>query len=283
VVQIPSNNNLTVQAIYDVYEDGREPFRPHLGASLIGRECERELWYSFRWCSAPFHSGRLLRLFETGQLEEYRFVENLRSVGIEVHDFESETGNQFGFSDMGGHFAGSIDGAALGIIEAPKTWHLLEFKTYNDKRFELLKKHGVQMTSPEHHAQMIIYMFYLGFTRAFYLAVNKNTDELYSERIRNDSALAGLLQQKAERIIVAPCPPIRISSDPEWWKCKFCDHSAVCHDGFPAEVQCRTCLHCRPDDGCWLCGEHRQKLSYKEQLRGCLEHQFILELKESVG
>jgi len=283
VVQIPSNNSLTVQAIYDSYEEGRESFRPHLGASLIGRECERELWYTFRWCTVSFHSGRLLRLFETGQLEEYRFVEDLRSVGLEVHDFESETGNQFGFSDMGGHFAGSIDGAALGIIEAPKTWHLLEFKTYNDKRFELLKKHGVQMTSPEHHAQMVIYMYYLGFERAFYLAVNKNTDELYSERIKNDTALAGLLRQKAERIIIALHPPERVSNDPEWWKCKFCDHRAICHDGFPAEVHCRTCVNIRPDDGCWLCVMHNQKLSYKEQLRGCSDHVFIPELKESVG
>jgi len=283
VVRIPSNNSLTVQAIYDSYEEGREPFRPHLGASLIGRECERELWYTFRWCTVSFHSGRLLRLFETGQLEEYRFVENLRSAGIEVHDFESETGNQFGFSDMGGHFAGSIDGAALGIIEAPKTWHLLEFKTYNDKRFELLKKHGVLVTSPEHHAQMVIYMYYLGFTRAFYLAVNKNTDELYSERIKNDTALAGLLRQKAERVIIALHPPVRVSNDPEWWKCKFCDHSAACHDGFQAEVNCRTCFHCKPDDGCWLCEKYNQKLSYKEQIRGCSDHVFIPELKESVG
>jgi len=229
----------------------------------------------------PFHSGRLLRLFETGQLEEYRFVENLRSVGVEVHDFEEETGNQFGFSDMGGHFAGSIDGAAKGILEAPKTWHLLEFKTYNDKRFELLKKQGVQITSPEHHAQMIIYMYYLDFTRAFYMAVNKNTDELYSERIKNDSVLAGLLQQKAERIIVAPCPPIRISSDPEWWKCKYCDHQGTCHDGYQATVNCRTCLHSSPVVGCWFCEKYNQKLSHKEQLRGCSEHQYIPALKGS--
>jgi hypothetical protein len=278
VARVPVNNSLTVQSIYDVYEDGRESFRPHLGASLIGRECERELWYTFRWCAVPFHTGRLLRLFETGQLEEYRFVENLRSVGIEVHDEDEAAGQQYGFKDMGGHFAGSIDGAALGILEAPKTWHLLEFKTYNDKRFELLKKNGVQITSPEHHAQMVIYMDYLGFARAFYLAVNKNTDELYSERIKNDPVLAGLLKQKAERIIVASQPLSRISKDPEWWKCKYCDFSAICHEGSPAEINCRTCLESSPDDGCWICKKYNQKLSNKEQLRGCSDHRFIQEL-----
>ncbi|MDP8228358.1 MAG: hypothetical protein P9M15_02770, partial [Candidatus Electryoneaceae bacterium] len=137
MAEVPGNIPPTVQAIYDVYEDERGGFRSHLGGSIIGRECERELWYSFRWCTVPQYSGRVLRLFETGQLAEERFIENLRSVGVEVHDQDEETGMQYGFTDFGGHFAGSIDGVALGIIEAPKTWHLLEFKTYNDKRFKL--------------------------------------------------------------------------------------------------------------------------------------------------
>jgi len=278
VAEVPGNISPTVQAIYDAYEGGRGSFRPHLGASIIGRECERELWYTFRWCTVPHHSGRILRLFETGQREEERFIENLRSVGIEVHDRDEETGRQYGFTDFGGHFAGSIDGVALGIIEASKNWHLLEFKTYNDRRFELLKKHGVEITSPEHHAQVIIYMDYMGLKRAFYLAVNKNTDELYSERIKVDSAYAAMLKQKAKRIIEASRPPIGISPDPAWWKCKCCDHRAACHEGYPAEVNCRTCLHSTPINGGWRCEKHNQTMSYKEQLRGCSDHLYVPEL-----
>jgi len=217
----------------------------------------------------------MLRLFETGQKEEERFIENLRSVGVEVHDHDEETGRQFGFTDFGGHFAGSIDGAALGIIEAPKTWHLLEFKTYNDRRFELLKKHGVEITSPEHHAQMVIYMDYMGFKRAFYLAVNKNSDELYAERIKADPTYAVLLKDKARRIITADRPQPRISEDPAWWKCKCCEHHVACHEGSPPEVNCRTCLHSTPVDGGWRCEKHGQVLSYQEQLRGCSDHLYI--------
>ncbi len=281
MAEIPTNISPTVQAIYDAYESRRHSFRSHLGASLIGRECERELWFAFRWCTVPRHSGRMLRLFETGQREEERFIENLRSVGIEVHDHDEETGRQFRFTDFGGHFAGSIDGAALGIIEAPKTWHLLEFKTFNERRFELLKKHGVQITSPEHYAQVIIYMDYMGLQRAFYLAVNKNSDELYSERIKADSQFAGLLKDKARRIIKSSRPPAKISEDPAWWKCKCCDHHTVCHESLPPEVNCRTCLHSTPiinNEGGWRCDKHSQRLSYKEQLRGCSDHLYIPDL-----
>lgn len=65
-------------------DDGR---RRHLGGSLIGRECNRELWYSFRWATRIAHKARLLRLFNRGHKEEFRFVEYLRGIGIEVRDY----------------------------------------------------------------------------------------------------------------------------------------------------------------------------------------------------
>lgn len=277
MAELTPATSLTVEAIYASYEWERESFRSHLGASVIGKECERELWYSFRWCTRSTFSGRMLRLFETGRREEERFIEELRRIGVEVHDRDSETGRQFSFSDFGGHIAGSIDGAALGIIEAPATWHLLEFKTYNSKRFELLKKHGVKAASLEHYAQMVIYMYmdYLGFTRAFYLAVCKDTDELYGERIHADPAYAALLKGKARRIIAAATPLARISEDPGWWRCKCCDHRATCHEGQPAEVNCRTCLHSTPVEGGWRCQKHNQMLTKAEQERGCSDHLYL--------
>jgi hypothetical protein len=217
----------------------------------------------------------MLRLFETGRREEERFVEDLRRIGVEVHDVDPETGRQFSFSDFGGHFAGSIDGAALGIIEAPATWHLVEFKTFNSKRFELLKKHGVKSAAFEHYCQMQIYMHYLGFERAFYLSVCKDSDELYGERLNADPALAELLKEKARRIIASNQPSSRISEDPGWWKCKLCDHSLTCHSGQPPEVHCRTCLHSTPVDSGWRCEKHNQMLSKAEQERGCSDHLYI--------
>ena len=44
---------------------------------------------------------------------------------------------------------------------------------------------------------MQIYMHLLGLKRALYLAKNKNTDELYSERIKYDKAEAERLLLKA--------------------------------------------------------------------------------------
>ena len=60
--------------------------RNHLGASLIGNECKRYLWFVFRWCLQEPTTGRKQRLFNRGHREEERFLEWLRGIGCEVSD-----------------------------------------------------------------------------------------------------------------------------------------------------------------------------------------------------
>lgn len=67
------------------YDDGH---RKHLGASLIGHDCARHLYYVFRWAKKEAFSGRMQRLFNRGHREEARFVEWLRGVGFEVWDVQ---------------------------------------------------------------------------------------------------------------------------------------------------------------------------------------------------
>ena len=60
---LPEPNHTTVAKIYKAYEDDAESGnRPHLGASLIGRSCERQLWLTFRWVDSKKFSGRMLQI-----------------------------------------------------------------------------------------------------------------------------------------------------------------------------------------------------------------------------
>jgi len=236
-----------------------ETRRTYLGASIIGHECERKLWYDFRHCTSEDFSGRLYRLFNRGHREEDTFVEELKGIGCEVHQFDSK-GEQFAVSDCGGHFKGHTDGAALGIPDAPKTWHLLEFKTSSAKEFKKLDK-GVEQAKPMHYAQMQVYMHLTGLTRALYMVVNKDTDELYGERVRYNKDQAVRILQKAERIIFAEKPPEKATDRPDSFLCKFCSAHALCHgsnNATPAvdikELSCRQCVHATPKkDGTWKC------------------------------
>jgi hypothetical protein len=66
----------------ETYGDGH---RNHLGASLIGNECKRYLWYVFRWCFKENFDGRIYRLFNRGHREEERFINYLEGIGCKVY------------------------------------------------------------------------------------------------------------------------------------------------------------------------------------------------------
>lgn len=263
----------TVQSIYRSYEDAREsPHRPHLGGSQIGHYCDRYLWYLFRWADHQDIEGRILRLFDTGNWEEKRIIADLRAIGVTVYDIDHDTGRQFTFHAFGGHFALSLDGVVTGLQESQKP-HLLEAKTHNDRSFSDLKRHGVEKSKPQHADQMQIGMELADLERALYVAVNKNTDEIYGERLRRNHGRAQELLDRAERVIFSEEPLDRVSERPDWYQCKWCPMQQVCHYGAPAEVNCRTCAHSTPErDGSWSCARHKKTLTTTEQRAGCDRH-----------
>lgn len=244
----------TVQAIYAHYEAKRESgHRPHMGGSQIGRECERALWYQFRHVGAEPMEGRILRLFETGNREEARLIANLRAIGVTVWDRDPDTGKQITYTALGGHFALSLDGIGEGFAESSVP-HNLEFKTMNDRNFKAILKDGLEKSNPVYWAQCHIGMHLAELDRCAFIAVNKNTDEIYMERITYDPALAIRLLAKAERIIFTDKPPAKISADPAFFGCKWCEFANNCHNARPPEVNCRTCAHATPEpDGTWSC------------------------------
>lgn len=276
---LPAPKSQTVEAIYTWWAGKLGRVSRRLGASQIGRECERQLWYGFRWATmGEAFDGRMLRLFNRGHREEAVFVEELRGIGCDVRDVDPSTGEQFTFTAVGGHFVAKIDGVALGIPEAPKTWHNLSFKTANAKTSAALAKSGVQVAKPENWAQSQIEMRLAQLDRTLYLSVNKDTDELYAERIRADTAAGAALEAKAERVIYAAEPPLRISEDAAFFKCKFCPASAVCHTAVLPAVSCRTCLHATPEkdgDGRWSCAKWGADIPLDAQRQGCEAHLYI--------
>jgi len=266
-----------VAAIYEQYEKRgeSEKARTYLGASVIGKECKRALWYSFRWATKEKFDGRMLRLFQTGHLEEPRMVADLRAIGAKVYDVNPADGKQFGFVGHGGHARGHMDGCAQGIPSGGQKWHVLEFKTHSAKSFAELKKNGVKKAKPEHYAQMQWYMGKSGMDRALYLAKNKDTDELYSERIEFDKVFFEQLEAKFDSIIFAAEPPSKISDDPKFYLCNWCSHKDVCHGHRVPAVSCRTCVHSTPErdgDGRWSCAKHGPEIPVHAQRTGCSNH-----------
>ncbi|MHA2248607.1 MAG: oxidoreductase [Candidatus Hodarchaeales archaeon] len=272
MVALPTQD-LTIAAIYKSYEDreAAQKRRTYLGGSQIGEECRRMLWYSFRWVRRPAFPGRILRLFDTGHREEERIIADLRAVGCEVLDKDPNTDEQWEYVACEGHLMTHLDGVVLGLLESPKTWHLLECKTSNAKGFTQITKHGCAKAKPVHVAQIQLMMGLAGLKRAAYYVQNKDTDDLHQERIKYDSKAYKALIAKANAIIKAESPPERIGKDPSFFKCKFCDYSDFCFGKEFPDVNCRTCVHSSPvKDGKWACA--REFVTTNE---GCTEHIFL--------
>lgn len=282
-----------IPEVGDAYRPQEEAFRSHLGASLIGRECERELWYNFHWARKPHFPGRIMRLFNRGHLEEARFVALLLTIGCQVWSVD-QTGKQFRISDHGGHFGSALDSVVQGIPEIPNVPILAEFKTHGDKSFKKLAGkswndyiedlklppaqrkgikfdgEGVRNAKLEHYVQMQIYMKKMGLHHALYLAVNKNDDMLYAEIVLFAPEVADQYIDRAGRIIYLAEAPKKINQSPGFFKCKFCDMAPICHmDAAPAK-NCRTCQYSAPrQDGSWFCSGYGIELTKENQLAGC--------------
>ena len=222
--------------------------RPYLGMSELGNECNRYLWYSFRWAYTETTSKRMQRLWDRGHREEPVLLDLLKSVGVRIESEQNE------YVDCAGHVKGHSDGVITGVIEAPKTRHIFESKALADKYFRQLCKDKLQKYSSVYYGQVQLYMHYEKCTRALFIAVNKNDDNLYIERIHYDKAYAKDLIFKGTCIVLDETPPPRAYPEPTFFKCKWCDAKEQCWKDKPLDRNCRTCIYSTPgEEGKWIC------------------------------
>lgn len=255
-----------------------EPPRTHFGVSGIGEPCERKAWLKFRWAVIESFDGRMLRLFSRGHREEASIVSYLRAAGLEIR----RTGWEQVHVSFGSHVSGSMDGIVVsGVPEAPHKPHVLEIKTHSRKSFDDLERNGVEKSKPEHWAQVQGYMegtHQPGFEfpavdRALYVAVCKDSDRIYTERVRLDRTRAKALVERAKRVATADRMPVPLSTDQTWYQCRFCPAAEVCRGKPTKEVNCRTCAHSTAtESGKWGCALHGPDIPTDFQRTGCRSH-----------
>ena len=266
-----------INTIDKTYADTQpSSFRAHLGASVLGKPCARQVWYIFRWAHDVKHTGRMLRLFQRGDDEEIRFISILSKVKVLVENEDVHTHKQFSFSDFNGHFGGSIDGQVLydgpprAEIDLPVGKGLAEFKTHNTRSFDNLVKVGLISAKLEHYVQLQVYMHYFGLQWALYMAVNKNDDRLYGLVVPYAEETALYYIDRAKAIIEQQTPPKKINESGSWWQCRFCDFKRQCHEGVQLDKNCRSCVHASAvEDSKWYCDLHRDHIPGAFIPEGC--------------
>ena len=244
--------------------------RPYLGMSQLGHHCPRYLWYGFRWAYQDQFPHRIKRLFARGHREEPEIIKELERVGIKCDEtqLESICGD--------GHIKGHCDGIAKGVLEAPNITHLLEFKTMSDKYFKQLSKtRSVELSKFIYYVQCQLYMHFLKLKRTLFIAVNKNDDSWYVERINYNKAKALEYVKKGEDILVSKLP-VSAPYPATFWKCKFCPAKEVCRNTDKALQNCRTCKFSElMPEGKWQCKKWDADIPEAGQRKGCTSYKSL--------
>lgn len=283
------NSDPTLDAADRALEDkaAQEKPRAYLGMSQIGDSCSRKLWYDFRKVGRERFDALTLKRFQDGHRTEDLIIERLRLLdGLTVISHLSD-GNQIGYKDHEGHFSGHLDGEITGILQAPKTKHVLEIKCCSEKKFKELQKavndlgekQALKKWNPVYYTQGMLYCHYHNCTRHYLVVATAGGRDWMGVRTDYDMEHAIREIAKAKRIIQSQDPLDKLSNDPSYFECRYCTFKGVCHNDDMPERNCRTCLHSSPiEHGAWRCERWGKSLSFDEQLSGCPAHLFLPKL-----
>lgn len=138
------------------------------------------------------------------------------------------------------------------------------------------------MSKWKHFVQMQVYMHEHKLRFGVYIAINKNTDELFIEAIEYDGVEGARAIERAGRIIFAKEPPLRVAKLPTSQACKFCHLARLCWFGdVKPERNCRTCARSEPSrdgSGDWRCTFWNENRNEAAQRIGCVEYETKAEL-----
>lgn len=256
-------------------ETAGDGYRDHLGASVIGNECQRYIWYHFRWFKKEIHSARMHRIFNVGHVTEKTIRQVLIACGAVFLDKVDTEGEQLRFSGIGGHFGGSVDGVfvwpEIGLTD-PIILEVKSSKTGSP--FNELAKKEVGGAKPQHFAQQSVYGQAFSIRNALYVAYNKNDSDLYIEVVDLDWTRADEMRNRAQHIITTTFPPARVSSKPTFFLCKMCTMWGICHANDPVTPNCRNCKHASAADNAeWFCAKHNGTIPHDFIPQGCNQHE----------
>lgn len=159
--------------------------RRYLGMSEIGK-CSRYLYLKMLNGRGET-SAKSARLFHEGYLHEHDLVERFAKAGMPLQDRQREI-----VAPFDGRFKGHIDGALDGS--------LIEIKSVNDERFDIVLERGAIF---EHKDQCQMYMRYGGYRDALIIYKCRSSGELYLIELRRDNEIGDRLERKAMLILAA--------------------------------------------------------------------------------
>jgi CRISPR/Cas system-associated exonuclease Cas4 (RecB family) len=223
--------------------------RKYIGASGVGNPCDANLAFCLRGFPNTEPPPNLKRIFALGHILEDVVVADLKKAkNVVVQEVDAETGEQFSYSELGGHISTHTDG----MIEVDGKPYVLEVKTMNDSLFTKFKSKGMRVSHHHYYCQVQMYMALSGVMETFFIAYNKNKSVYHAEIVEFDEIEWSYLKQRI--VTVLDGDAAKVSIDDTDWRCRGCFKRDVCWGDIPVPVEASSCQFGEPQkDGTWLC------------------------------
>lgn len=195
--------------------------RDYIGASIIGSDCLRQIWYAFKGTPEIAVPSKIRRTWKIGHALEGEVLDWLSDAGLEI------TRNWIDLSEKDmPFFRGHVDAVWL---KKGEPFAIIEVKTARDSSYRIFANKGLFVWHPKYYAQIQSYMGMSHIHQAYIIVLNKDTSEISDELVIFDPSFYESLKQKALMISNAHIEPPKINGSPLWFQCKVCPFSKICH------------------------------------------------------
>ncbi len=194
--------------------------RDYIGASLIGSDCYRKIWYEYNKYEGDTLTNKTLRTFEIGKAVENKIKYWMIKSGFCFAETEPLKDSELTY------FQGNVDGIWL---KKDGDMAIIEIKTANSSSFNQFVKNGLIQWNSAYYDQVQAYMGMSGIHEAYVIVFNKDNSELHDERVDFNEERYEELKEKAKFIHDSEIPPPKISGNPAWYACKMCKFHKQCH------------------------------------------------------
>lgn len=205
-----------------------ENSRDYLGASVIGAQCSRQIWYEYTQQQKNPVTVRQSLIYKCGSYLETMLFKELQKI-IALH----ETGYSLQTCDE------TLSDKVLPVIKAHcdallykdnKPFAVVEFKTANAQSYNKFVKDGLRLWNPQYYTQVQTYMYLTKIPRAFIICYNKNTSEIHEEYTELDKKFYEFTRFRIKQLIEKNTIPPRINDSPVYYLCKMCNYRSICHE-----------------------------------------------------
>lgn len=205
----------------------KDDTRDYIGASSIGSDCLRQIWYQYKGVKAEAIPAKFRRTWAIGKALEQVVYNWLCDIGmVVVRNYPELVHPEIPV------FKGNVDGVLYADrygIHDQKPIAIIEIKTAKDASFKIFVKKGLKAWNPQYYAQIQSYMGLSGINSAYIVVLNKDNSDISDELVLFDEDFYKQLEAKAMMVSTAVVEPPRVNSSPMWYQCKMCKFNKVCH------------------------------------------------------